>query len=353
MKAPTQIAGNESVEFATKGIPAPKAIDHDWRSPGPALESRRVIPKDGSFEVFYRGVPMHKRRFITAVLAVVLTVLAVTPTAMAVGRTWVSGVGDDVNPCSRTAPCKTFAGAISKTDAKGEINVIDAGAYGAVTITKAMTISGRGSQAGILASGVNGIVVNAGANDRVTIRNLDINGFGTGLAGIKFIAGKSLVVANTQIFGFLNPGIWMVGAGRLSVRNSEVDDSAYGIAAGPPSGTVRGSIINSVVDHNGYGIYSGAASRLSVIGSQASDNSTAGFAARFGGTLNVRSCLVEGNATGLLADNSGKMRVSSTTVTDNVLGLSYLTGGQLISRLDNTVEDNDTNGTFSSTYSPK
>ena len=59
-------------------------------------------------------------------------------------RTWISGVGDDANPCSRTAPCKTFAGAISKTAAGGEIDVLDPGGFGAVTITKAITLDGGG-----------------------------------------------------------------------------------------------------------------------------------------------------------------------------------------------------------------
>ena len=76
-------------------------------------------------------------------------------------RTWVSGVGDDANPCSRTAPCKTFAGAISKTAAAGEISVLDPGGFGAVTITKAITINGEGTLAGILNAGTNGIVINA------------------------------------------------------------------------------------------------------------------------------------------------------------------------------------------------
>src|SRR5688572_18374492 len=91
-------------------------------------------------------------------------------------RTWVSGVGDDVNPCSRTAPCKTFAGAISKTAAGGEISVLDPGGYGAVTITKAITINGDGTLASILAVLTNGVVVNAGVNDRVVLRNISING---------------------------------------------------------------------------------------------------------------------------------------------------------------------------------
>src|ERR1700724_2318161 len=88
-------------------------------------------------------------------------------------RTWVSGVGDDVNPCSRTAPCKTFAGAISKTASGGEINAIDSGGFGGVTITKPMTIDGGYVMASDLNAGTNGIVINtSGANDVVTLRNL-------------------------------------------------------------------------------------------------------------------------------------------------------------------------------------
>src|ERR1700756_558888 len=89
-------------------------------------------------------------------------------------RTWVSGVGDDANPCSRTAPCKTFAGAISKTATGGEINVLDPGGFGALTITKSITISSVGFEAGVLVSGTNGIVVSAGPADSVTLEGLDI-----------------------------------------------------------------------------------------------------------------------------------------------------------------------------------
>src|SRR5580765_2890252 len=89
-------------------------------------------------------------------------------------RTWVSGVGDDANPCSRTAPCKTFAGAISKTAAGGEISVLDPGGFGAVTITKAITLNGDGTLAGILAAGVTGIIINAPSTADILIRNLSI-----------------------------------------------------------------------------------------------------------------------------------------------------------------------------------
>src|SRR5260370_6377410 len=91
----------------------------------------------------------------------VFTLLLLGVVSAQAQRTWVSGVGDDVNPCSRTAPCKTFAGAIFKTAPGGEIDVLDPGSFGAVTITKAITIDGGGGIiAGITASAVNGIIVN-------------------------------------------------------------------------------------------------------------------------------------------------------------------------------------------------
>src|SRR5207248_7317831 len=134
-----------------------------------------------------------RRRLATLAPAFVLIALALPASAFAqVSRTWVSGVGDDANPCSRTAPCKTFAGAISKTASGGEINCLDPGGFGAVTITKAITISCEGVLAGVLVSGTPAITVSAGATDQVTLRGLDINGLGTGTSAIRFLAGKAL-----------------------------------------------------------------------------------------------------------------------------------------------------------------
>src|SRR5882724_9032802 len=143
----------------------------------------------------------------------VLVLAATTMMSAQASRTWVSGVGDDVNPCSRTAPCKTFAGAISKTAAGGEIDALDPAGYGAVTITKAITIDGGGGQvASVLVSGTNGIVVQAGASDVVTLRNLRINGVegtpsGGGLNGIRYLSGAGLHVEDCYIFGFTGDGI--------------------------------------------------------------------------------------------------------------------------------------------------
>jgi len=143
------------------------------------------------------------RRLLSALPLCALVALALPGSALAQAtRTWVSGVGDDANPCSRTAPCKTFAGAISKTAASGEINVLDPGGFGGVTITKSITINGGGFIAGVLVSGTNAIIINAGINDKVTLKGLDMNGLGTGLVGIKVLAGKKITIEDNEIYGF-------------------------------------------------------------------------------------------------------------------------------------------------------
>src|SRR5438270_8195337 len=115
------------------------------------------------------------RHFIVERLTTIgMFLIIAVPAAAQATRTWVSGVGDDANPCSRTAPCKTFAGAISKTAAGGEIDAIDSGGYGTLTITKAITIDGHNVMAGVLASGNNGFTITAGATDVVTLRGLSI-----------------------------------------------------------------------------------------------------------------------------------------------------------------------------------
>src|SRR5688572_12301684 len=124
----------------------------------------------------FKEIIMTKFTLVLRASLLVLFSVAVALSAPAANaqatRTWVSGVGDDVNPCSRTAPCKTFAGAISKTAAGGEISALDPGGFGAVTITKSITINGDGTLAGILASLVNGVTINAATTDRVVLRNL-------------------------------------------------------------------------------------------------------------------------------------------------------------------------------------
>src|SRR5256714_7223784 len=173
-------------------------------------------------------------------------------------RTWVSGVGDDANPCSRTAPCKTFAGAISKTAAGGEIDALDPAGYGAVTITKAITIDGGGGQvASVLVSGTNGIVVQAGPSDVVILRNLRLNGIGTGINGIRFLSGKALIVDKCEIFGFTTNGVDIaLGASAQAwVTETNIENIGQsGIRATTTVGTVSVGVDNVRVELSNRGV---------------------------------------------------------------------------------------------------
>ena len=185
---------------------------------------------------------MSKVRFTFSILTLAILTLTITSIAQAQAtRTWVSGVGDDVNPCSRTAPCKTYAGAISKTAKDGEISTLDPGGFGAVTITKSITINGGGGGQGygsILAASVNGIIINItdAADVRKTVRLdwLNINGASTGLDGIRFIGGIALFVENTLIDGFTGDGIEASSASlaainQLHMRNVSIRNVANGL----------------------------------------------------------------------------------------------------------------------------
>jgi hypothetical protein len=171
-------------------------------------------------------------------------------------RTWVSGVGDDVNPCSRTAPCKTFAGAIVKTAVGGEISVLDSGGFGSVIIRKSITIDGTGMLAGILATaGTNGITIDmTEAKDpsitAVRLRGLSLNGVGTGTNGINIKTAGSVSVEDCVIDGFKGSGI-SVGAGRLFVRNTTIRNN---VTAGITLTAGKAGIADVALVFNGVGL---------------------------------------------------------------------------------------------------
>jgi hypothetical protein len=168
-------------------------------------------------------------------------------------RTWVSGVGDDANPCSRTAPCKTFAGAISKTATAGEINVLDPGGFGAVTITKSITIRSDHIEAGVLVAGTNGIVVSAGPTDHVVLEGLDIDGTGTGLNGVSVTSGLATFVIKCAIRNFSQNGINMTSSSpgaRIFIKDSIINFNNGGVnVQGAGVGNLV-SIVNSLIDSN-------------------------------------------------------------------------------------------------------
>jgi hypothetical protein len=253
-------------------------------------------------------------------------------------RTWVSGVGDDANPCSRTAPCKTFAGAISKTAAGGEIDALDPAGYGALTITKAITIDGGGGQvASVLVSGTNGIVVQAGPSDVVILRNLRFNGIGTGINGIRWLAGKALFVESCYIFGFTTNGIDIEKSdgGKAYITDTTVENNGVsGLLSRNTINNVQTTVDNSRFENNQFGIASEDFSKISVRHSVTSGNSSVGLlseAVTAGpALLDVHDSTSAHNNIGLQAGGSGVASVADITglsLFDNPQGIVNNSGG--------------------------
>jgi hypothetical protein len=294
------------------------------------------------------------------VVAVALcAAFASAPASAQATRTWVSGVGDDVNPCSRTAPCKTFAGAISKTAAGGEINCLDPGGYGAVTITKSMTIDCDYTEGGALAGG-NGIVVN-GAGVVVRLRGLDIFGVNPPTHGVRFIQGSALILDHVRIARFNAANSWGVsfqpstaatlvitdslitdngnpanpatagggilvqptGAGSATVTldNVRIANNSQGLRADSTgsANAIRGSIRNSTAASNVFAGFAAVTSggsgpvSLMVDSSTASFNGGAGFTANgLGALVRMGRSVSTGNGTGTLPANSGAVESYGT-----------------------------------------
>jgi len=293
-------------------------------------------------------------------------VLGISATAFGQAtRTWVSGVGDDVNPCSRTAPCKTFAGAISKTADKGEISVLDPGGFGAVTITKSITLNGTGTLASILAAGTNGVNVNdvatASPNTIVVIvRDISINGAGSGFDGIRFTSGKSLMVDHCWIYGFNGNGINSDGIdvnktadGTLKVVNGTTIEniSGDGIRMTTSAGIVVGVIDNaSIMDIGQNGIEAVSNIRGELIRSNVSIIGANGVLLSGSNTqVNLDDDLVSHcTTTGLKSAVGDTIRVSDTIIANNNTGLNP-NGGAIDSFQGNSLVGNPVPGGFSST----
>lgn len=275
-------------------------------------------------------------RWTMHICRIVLVTSAATLSYAQATRTWVSGVGDDVNPCSRTAPCKTFPGAISKTAAGGEIDVLDPGGFGSVTIIKSITIDGGGFIAGVLVSGTPGMTVNAGPNDVVIIRNIDFNGVGgLGTNGINYIAGGTLIVEKVKIFGFMLSGIEvnLTGPGNLVVNDSSIKGGTTGIHVKTAVGRVNASLdhLSLTGAHTGVHAESGF---TTISNSIISMNTSYGLLAETTGTLTGDTNLVTMNSVALQAGTGATLRVSNTDMFDNLTGFGC-GGGTLISAGNN------------------
>jgi hypothetical protein len=276
---------------------------------------------------------MSSKKLSIHVLTVLVLLLACSSLAHAQAtRTWVSGVGDDVNPCSRTAPCKTFAGAISKTAAGGAINVLDPGGFGGVTITKALTISSEGFEGGVLVSGTNAIVVNVpNATDVVVLRGLDIEGLGTGLNGITVIQGGAVQVEKCTINNFTQSGINFaptVANSQLHVSDTIVRNNGnfaastgQGIFVAPGS-LAKATLSRVRLENNVAGLKVQGASNTTVVDSVASNNATLGFGG-FGSPaiLTVERSVATHNGTAILCNSGTSVRLGNMSIVDNPITL--------------------------------
>jgi len=267
-----------------------------------------------------------KKYFVSRLLLVICMSTGSLITMAQATRTWVSGVGDDVNPCSRTAPCKTLAGAISKTATGGEINILDPGGFGAVTITKSITIDGGGVIGSILSSATNGIIINA-PNSIVSIRNFSINGAGTtlGINGIRVIAVKKLNVENCIISNFSANGIDFnsTTAADIMITNTTIQNASVGISyVGPSSST--GSAGFTVVD--GCHI-------------QSITNSGINIGA---GTGTVSNSVISGCGTGVESKTGAAAHLSGNVITNNATALKG--PGTITSSKNNSVTGNVAQG---------
>jgi hypothetical protein len=283
------------------------------------------------------------------------------PSALGQQRTFVSGLGNDANPCNRAAPCRTFTQALSMTNAGGEVVVLDSAGYGAFAITQAVTVQAPpGVYAGISVFSGDGITISAGGTDTVILRGLTVNNQGSNGDGIAFNTGGTLHVENCVVSGFASGrGLLIGGAGTLEVKDSIVRSSGVGIQATASSGTAAASIDHVRLEGNNVGIFAEDRAKVTVTNSLASNNGT-GFEALSNSLaveLNIDTCVVtsSSNFGGIFASSMSNgvatVRVSNSTVTGNTVGLfKQGSAAVLLSRGDNTVEGNgtDTIGTIGS-----
>jgi hypothetical protein len=275
-------------------------------------------------------------------------------------RTWVSGVGDDANPCSRTAPCKTFAGAISKTADCGEIDALDPGGFGAVTITKSITIDGTGTLAGILASLTTGVIINADNTKVITLRGLSINGACNGIRGVNVIQAKTVNIEDCVIFRFANEGVLVNDADgtNLNVRNTVIrDNTGDGISTTTSSGSakIRTTLDNVRLSGNGNGLHAKSGSLVSARNCVFANNTSDGIFVDAAGAVfafvSVWASQIAGNLSdGVQVGNAGNVGGSGLEIAQNQInrntgfGVNLSTGATVNTFSNNGIFGNGTDG---------
>jgi hypothetical protein len=271
-------------------------------------------------------------------------------------RTWVSGTGSDANPCNRTAPCKTWAGAYGQTAAGGEIDAMDSGAFGSLTIGKSLTVDGGGNFAGTAASGTTGFVINAATNDQVTIRNVSLDGAGApkGTIGIRTTAVGSVDIQNVYIFNFAQRAVSIenAAAAQIQIRNCFFYNNGQTAVVVQPliSANVQVSIDKTTISKNGVGagtaggIFVTNGGRVVVRDSQIDHNTAPGVEAGPNGEALIDSSDVSFNSDGVKT-SGGTIRISRSTLAYNSGSAANNTSGTINTYGDNRMAGNGTNNT--------
>jgi hypothetical protein len=294
-----------------------------------------------------------KRIIATLVCAIVVVpLLQVAARAGALQRTYVSGSGRDSTSCTATSPCKNLQTALNHTLAGGEIIVLDSANYGAVTITKSLSITSDGAVAGMLATRGAAITINAGANDVINLRGLDIDGGYSGTVGIQFNSGRSLNIQKATIRGFTNAGISFTpnGASALFVSDTVINGNKNtGILVSAGGAVAVNGVLNRIsASRNGVGILANGSSAKLTIADTVSGNNTYGVGANSAAVI-IRNSTLSNNTVGVAADQSATVRIGQSTVTANATGWISTNGGQVLSYGNNNVSGNTSDGTLSST----
>lgn len=301
-------------------------------------------------------------RFKKLAVAVALSVLATSAAYAQATRTWVSGVGDDANPCSRTAPCKTFAGAISKTAPGGEIDTLDPGGFGGVTITKSITIDGvGGGESSVLVSGTNGIVISAASTDFVNLRNIQINGIQAGLNGVRVVNVGRLNMDNVAIFGFTQRSVSIEStvSCNVQIRNCNFWNAAQsGFVVIPSSGspTIKVVINHTNITNNGgtvagtgLGIFTSAGAgsvRLIARDSNISENSAPNVQADGLTSIFLDNCtMAHSLQDGVKSTSGATLFIARSSIFNNVGNAVTNATGSVFTYGDNYMANNGSNNT--------
>jgi hypothetical protein len=286
---------------------------------------------------------MRRIALLALIIGFFAPILASAPAHAQATRTWVSGVGDDANPCSRTAPCKTFAGAISKTAAAGEINCLDPGGFGAVTITKSITLNCSATLGSVLVAGTNGINISAATTDKVVLRGIQIQGVNSGLVGVKILSASAVSIEDCVITQFTQQGINDARASsgsELYVRNTIVSHNTGNAISLVATAANKAFIENSsLINNAASGIGVVTLNNAMITRTNVSGNGGIGIATDAGSVVNVDSSTIAGNGTGVSA--GGTVRLSNSDVTLNTTGF----GGSVISYGNNRMLGNTSFGT--------